>query len=166
MFKAEAQYLNSQYALAATDFEKVSKDYSGSATARKALFFAGDSYYNAGEYEKALTKFEECLEKLSGSDPLVVNCLVGLAASSEELKNWDKAVEYYKKASEKTEYDFQKLEIMRNLSRVLAMAGKNEEALALMDKIIADYPDNPLTGSIIELRAELLARATSIPKAG
>ncbi|MEA1996520.1 MAG: tetratricopeptide repeat protein [Gemmatimonadota bacterium] len=158
MFKADGLYMNGQYALAAADFEKVAEDFSGSTVANKAVFFAGDSYYKAGEYEQALARFEQCREELSGDDPLMVNCLVGLAASYEGLENLEKAIELYREAIQAAEYDFQKIEISRTLSIALEAAGKNREAVETLDRIIQDYPDNSFSGEITELRAEFAAK--------
>lgn len=166
MFKAQGLYMNGQFALAASDFEKLISDYSGTEQARKALFFAGDSRFKAGEYDQALTHFQKCREEMSHADPLMLNCLVGLAATYEEQKNLQQAAETYREALEAAAYDYQKIEIMSDLSRVLAMDGRNDEALQVMDQIIKDYPDNPRTGEIIELRAELAAKAAGAAKKG
>lgn len=161
LFQAQALLMNGQYSLAAADFEKLAEDYSGTPESEKAVFFAGDSYYKAVEYDQALERFEQCRDVLSSEDPLMVNCLAGLAATHEQLKNLDQAIEFYRQALEITSYDYQKIEIIRDYSRVLSLAGKNAEALELMDRIIVNYPDNPRTGEIIELKAEMLAKATS-----
>ena len=158
MFKAENLYINGQYALAASEFENVIEQYSGSVPAKKAVFFAGDAHFKAGEYEQALSRFEEGREKYSAEDPLRLNCLVGLAAVYEQFEEYDKAIETYREALALARYDFQRFEIMSSLSRVLAMAGRNTEAVETMDRIIETYPDYPLTGEIIELRAELIAK--------
>ena len=161
LFQAQALYMNGQYSLAGADFEKLAEDYSGTPEAEKAIFFAGDSYYNAGEYDQAVKWFEQCRDVLSSEDPLMVNCLAGLAATHEQLKNPDQTIEFYRQALEVASYDYQKIEIMRDYSHVLSLAGKNAEALELINRIIVDYPDNPRTGEIIELKAEMLAKATA-----
>ena len=161
LFQAQSLYMNGQFSLAAADFERLADDYSGTPEADKAIFFTGDSYFKAGEYDQALEWFERCREELSADDPLMVNCLVGLAATHEQLKNMDQAIGFFRQAIEIADYDYQKIEIMRDFSFALTAAGKNEEALELMERIIADYPDNPRTGEITELKAEMLARATA-----
>ncbi len=159
LFKAQAIYLQGQYELAATDFEKVAEEYSGLDDGIKALFYAGESHFNAGDNEQALARFEQCLDKLGGNDPLAINCLVGMGAAYEQMKNPDQALESYRQAEQKARYDYQKLEIMHSEVRVLAGAGRNAEALELMDKMIEQYPDNPRIGQVRELRAELVAKA-------
>jgi len=161
LFRAEALYLNAQYSLAAADFEKLAEDYSGTPEAEKAVFFAGDSYYKAGEYDQALKLFGQCRDMLPADHPLMVNCLVGLAATNEQLKNMDQAIEFYRQALETAVYDYQRIEIMKDCSRALSAVGRDEEAVELLERIITDYPDNPRTGEIIERKAELLAQSTA-----
>lgn len=158
LFKAQNIYINGQYALAASDFERVAEEYSGTAAGKKAVFFAGDSHYKAGDLNQALSQFEQCREKLDKDDPLMLNAIIGQGAVYEELKDFDKSIDHYRQALEKAKYDYQKITILDALSRVLAMAGRNEEALEMMDRIIENYPDNPRTGPIVERKAELLAR--------
>jgi tetratricopeptide (TPR) repeat protein len=158
LFKAQNLYINGQYALAASDFERVSEEYSGTDAGKKAVFFAGDSHFKAGDLNQALTTFEKCRDKLSGDAPLMLNATVGQAAVYEELKDFDKSIQYYQEALETAVYDYQKLEILDAMSRVMAMAGRNQEALEMMERIIQDYPDNPRTGKVIEQKAEMLAR--------
>ena len=158
LFKAQNIYMNGQYALAASDFERVAEDYSGTVAGDKAVFFAGESHYKAGDLNQALSYFEQCREKLSRDNPLLLNAVIGQAAAYEQLEDFDKSIEFYTEALEMADYDYQKLEIMDSLSRVMSMAGRNREALEVMDRIIENYPDSPITGLIIERKAELLAR--------
>lgn len=158
MFKAEGLYMGGQYALAATDFDKAADEYSGTVPGKKAAFFAGDSYYKAGQYEKAQGRFEDCRKKLSSKDPLMVNCLVGLGAAYEQLNDLEKAAENYKAALERADFNYQKIEIMNCLARVYKLQGNNDLALATFDRIIKDFPDDPRIGSILQRRAELKAK--------
>ena len=158
LFKAQGLYLNGQYALAASDFERVAEEFSGTVDADKAVFFSGDSHYKAGDLDLALTRFEECRETFSRDDPLLLNAVIGQAAVYEELEEYDKSLEAYREAFELAAYDYQKMMVKNGMSRVLAMAGRNQEALEAMDWIIETYPDSPNTGTVIERKAELLAR--------
>ncbi|MEA2062415.1 MAG: tetratricopeptide repeat protein [Gemmatimonadota bacterium] len=158
MYQAQNIYANGQYALAASDFDLVAEDHAGTVSGDKALFFAGDAHYKAGDYDQALVRFEQCRDKLSSSDPLLLNAVTGQAACYEQLENLEKAIEYYSQALEMAAFDYQRQDILNALSRVQAMAGRNSDALATMERIITDYPDAPGTGMIIERKAELEAR--------
>ena len=161
LFKAENVYMNGNFAVAATDFDKVAEEYSGTVEGDKAVFFAGDSYFKAGQYDMAKERFEQARKELSASSPLMVNCVVGLAAVAEQQGDTDKAVELYREALEMCNEDYQKVIVMGDLSRALASAGKNDEAIKVMDEIVEKFPENPRTPLIKEYRAELKARMTA-----
>lgn len=158
MFRAEGMYLNRQYALAAADFEDIADDYSGTVHGNKALYFAADSYYNSGDYDRAMELFNEYLDENGADDPLGINCLVGIGACHEQFEEYPEALESYRSGLELSEYDFQKIEIMASISRVHRLTGDTEQAIAALDEIIEGYPDNRRNGEFIEIRAELKAQ--------
>ncbi len=159
MFKAEGLYLNRQYALAAADFENIADDYSGTDQGRKAVYFAADSYYNSGDYDRAMELFNRFSDDSDSDDPLMVNVLIGIGACHEQFEEYSQALDYYKRALESARFEFQKIEALSCLSRVYRLSGQNEEAIATLSRIIDDYPDNPRSGEFIEIRAELRAAA-------
>jgi len=161
LFKAEAVYMGGNFAVAATDFDKVAEDYSGTPSASKALFFAGDSYYKAGQYDQAKERFEKARKKLSSSDPLKLNSVAGLAAVSEQQGDPAKAVEIYREALAIAHFDYEKVILMGDLSRALEAGGQTDEALKVMDEIVEQFPDSPRTPLIKEHLAELKARLQS-----
>lgn len=158
MFQAQARYTNGQYAMAATDFENIADDYSGTSQGRKALFFAGDAHFREGNYDRALEYFQRASDELPSDDPLLVNSLVGLAATHEQLGDPDQAIEAYRRAEQTAEYDFQTIEIMTSLARVLDDTGRSDEAIRVLEDILQRFPDSPRKGEIAERKAELEAR--------
>ena len=156
-FRAQTLYVNGQYALAASDFDRLSDEYSGTAHADKATYFAGDSYFKSGQYDQALLRFESAVDNLSEDDLLYINALIGEAAVYEQRENYEFALEYLNKALDASSYDFQKLEIMMSIARVQNLQGNKDQAIATYDKIIEDYPDAQRTMMAKELRAEIKA---------
>ncbi|MBW7997634.1 MAG: tetratricopeptide repeat protein [Candidatus Glassbacteria bacterium] len=157
MFKAEGLFISNQFSLAAVDFENVADDYSGTEQGRKAVYFAADSYYNSGDYDRALELFNRYMDENGGDDPLLINCLVGIAACHEQFEEYPQALENYHRALELAEYDFQRVEILSSISRTHRQAGQAEQAIAMLDEIIESFPDDPRNGEFIEIRAELKA---------
>ncbi len=157
MFRAEGLYLNRQFTLAATDFENIADDYSGTLQGNKAVYFAADSYYNAGDYDRALELFSRFIGDNGSDEPLMVNVLVGIGACHEQFEEYPQALENYHRALELAEYDFQRVEILSSISRAHRQAGQSEQAIAMLDEIIESYPDDPRNGEFIEIRAELKA---------
>lgn len=161
LFRAEAVYMNGNFALAATEFDRVAEDYSGTVEGAKAVFFAGDSYFKAGRFDMARERFEQARRELPQRSPLMINCVNGLAAVAEQLADHDRAIELYREALGLCRYDYERVIVLGGLSRALEAAGRNEEALKVMDEIVEKYPRNPRTPLIREYRAELRARMTA-----
>lgn len=157
-FKVESTYISGNFAVAATDFDRVAQEYSGTPAAAKAVFFAGDAYFKAGQYDQAKERFETARKKLKSSDPLKVNSVAGLAAVAEQQGDNAKAVELYREALAIARFDYEKVILMGDLSRALEAGGNNDEALKIMDEIVEKFPDHPRTPLIKEHRAELRAR--------
>ncbi len=159
MFKAEGLYLNRQYALAAADFENIADDYSGTDQGRKAVYFAADSYYNSGDYDRAMELFNRFSDDSDSDEPLMVNVLIGIGACHEQFEEYSQAIDYYSRALESAQFDFQKIEALSCLSRAYRLTGQDEEAIVTLSRIIDNYPDNQRSGEFIEIRAELRAAA-------
>lgn len=157
MFKAEGLYINGQYALAATDFEKLAEDYSGTEQGVKAVYFAADSYFNSGDYDRAMELYTRFRDDNSRKNPLMVNAIVGIGACHEQFDEFPQAVEAYREALGLAEFEFQKIEILAAISRTHRQAGQVDEAIAALNEIIDTWPDNPRSGEFIEIRAELQA---------
>jgi tetratricopeptide (TPR) repeat protein len=157
MFKAEGLYLNRQYALAASDFENIADDYSGTNQAGKAVYFAADSYFKAGDFDRAMELFGRFVDDTGSDDPLMVNVLVGIGACHEQFEEYPKAIDTYTRALDSAPFEFQKIEVLSCLSRAYRLSGDNDQAIATLSQIIDTYPDNPRNGEFIEIRAELKA---------
>jgi tetratricopeptide (TPR) repeat protein len=157
MFKAEGLYINGQYALAATDFENLAGDYSGTVQGKKAVYFAADCYFNSGDFDRAMELYTQFRDGNGRKDPLMVNALVGMGACHEQFEEFPQAVESYREALGLAEFEFQKVEILSAISRAHRLAGEVDQAIAALDEIIDTYPDNPRSGEFIEIRAELKA---------
>ncbi len=157
MFKAEGLYLNRQYALAASDFENIADDYSGTDQGNKSVYFAAESYFNAGDFDRAMELYNRFMDDNGRDEPLMVNVLVGIGACHEQFEEYSQAVESYNKALGSAPFEFQKIEVLSCLSRAYRLAGQQEEAIATLSRIIETYPDNPRNGEFIEIRAELQA---------
>ncbi len=157
MFRTEGLYLNRQFSLAAVDFENIADDYSGTVQGNKAVYFAADSYYNAGDYDRALELFSRFIGDNGSDEPLMVNVLVGIGACREQFEEYPQAIESYNQALESALFEFQKIEVLSCISRAYRLSGDNEQAIATLNRIIDTYPDNPRNGEFIEIRAELRA---------
>ena len=84
-------------------FAKIINDYSNTKAANLAYFYLGTAYLNKGEYGKAIDN----LTNYHGDDSMVAaEALGGTGDAYVELKNYDKAETYFKKAADKANNKF------------------------------------------------------------
>jgi TolA-binding protein len=109
MFPAEMRFQQDSFALALTNpkagfsgFMDVASQYSGTDAGNLAKYYAGISYLQSGQFDAAVRELEAFTPK-GDVLPIVRNGALGDAYS--ELKNFDKALEFYKKAAGASEND-------------------------------------------------------------
>lgn len=121
-------------------FETIAEEYSNTKSANIANAYLGGLYLNKGEFQKAV----DALGKYSSTgspiiDPLVLGML-GDAYS--ELKDYKKAITYYKKAADKNANSFTSPLFLKKLGLVYEAEKDYKAASEVYNKIRTDYPDS------------------------
>ena len=137
-------------------FEKIISDYSNTKTANLAYFYLGIAYLNKGEYRKAIDN----LNSYSGSDMMVAAEAYGGAADAYvELKDYDKAETYFKKAIDKANNQFLSPVYLKKLGLVYEAKNDNKSAADTYKKIKSDYPTSQEAQNIDEYIARSEAKS-------
>lgn len=121
-------------------FEKIADEYSSTKSANIANAYLGGLYLQKGEFKKAVDALGNY--SATGSpiiDPLVLGML-GDAYS--ELKDYDQAETYYKKAAEKAENSFTTPLFLKKLGLVYEEQKEFKHALDAYKSIKTDYPES------------------------
>lgn len=137
-------------------FEKIADEYNNTKSANLANLYLGGIYLRKGEYKKAtevLGKYTETGSVVA--DPLALGML-GDAYS--ELKDYNQAITYYKKAAEKSSNKFTSPLFLKKLGLVYETQKKYKDAEAAYTKIKADFPASQEAAMI----DEYIARATAL----
>jgi len=119
-------------------FEKIAEEYSSTKSANLANAYLGGLYLQKGEFEKAV----DALGNYSSTgspviDPLVLG-MMGDAYS--ELKEYDKAITYYKKAADKSDNTFTAPLFLKKLGLVYEEQKDFKAAADAYNKIKEKYP--------------------------
>jgi TolA-binding protein len=146
MYKAEEQFAKDSFALALENpgggfegFISIIDNYSGTKAANLAKYYAGVSYLNMGKYEDAVNY----LNDYSANDDVTKIMKSGaLGDASAELGKMDEAEGYYKDAAAASENDMLTPYYLHKLAMLYFSQGKNDQAVAELEKIKADYPDS------------------------
>lgn len=121
-------------------FEKIAEEYSSTKSANIANAYLGGLYLKKGEFEKAI----EALGNYSSTGSPVIDPLVlgMLGDAHSELKNYDKAATFYKKAADKNANEFTTPVFLKKLGLVYEEQKELESALKMYKKIKEEYPQS------------------------
>ena len=128
-------------------FEKIADEYSNTKSANIANAYLGGLYLKKGEFQKAVDALGEY--STTGSpviDPLILGML---GDGYSELKEYSKAIKYYKKAADKSKNTFTTPLFLKKLGLVYEEQKEFKSAEAAYQKIKTDYPDS-FEGSVID----------------
>lgn len=120
-------------------FAKIISEYSNTKAANLAYYYVGTAYLNKGEYRKAIDN----LTSYRGDDIMVAaEALGGAGDAYVELKDYDKAETYFKKAADKANNTYLTPMYLKKLGLVYEAANDNKSADDAYKKIKRDYPES------------------------
>jgi tetratricopeptide (TPR) repeat protein len=136
-------------------FKKIITDYSNTKVANLAYFYLGTAYLNKGEYRQAIDN----LTNYRGDDNMVAAEALGSTGDAYvELKDYDKAETYFKKAVDKASNKFLSPFYLKKLGLVYEAKKDNKAAADTYKKIKTDYFDSAEAQNIDEYIARAEAK--------
>ncbi|RYZ95598.1 MAG: tetratricopeptide repeat protein [Sphingobacteriaceae bacterium] len=107
--------------------------------ANLAFFYLGTAYLNKGEYRKAI----ENLTSFRADDYMVASQALGSTGDAYvELKEYDKAETYFKKAADKASNSFLSPLYLKKLALVYEAENNFKDAADTYKKIKNDFPES------------------------
>lgn len=139
-------------------FETIADEYSNTKSANLANAYLGGLYLKKGQFQKAI----DALGNYSATGSPVIDPLVlGMTGDAySELKDYDQAETYYKKASDKSDNNFTAPLFLKKLGLVLEQQKDFKGAAEAYKKIKENFPAS-YEASIID---EYIARAEAQAK--
>lgn len=137
-------------------FEKIADEYSSTKSANLANAYLGGLYLQKGEYQKAV----DALGKYSSTGSPVIDPLVlgMLGDAYSELKDYSRAITFYKKAADKNKNTFTSPLFLKKLGLVYEEQKEYKSALVTYKKIKIDYPESVEAASVDAYIARAEAR--------
>ncbi|RKD18579.1 hypothetical protein BCY91_14635 [Pelobium manganitolerans] len=126
-------------------FESIIENYDNTKSANLAYYYLGIAYLNKGEFQKAA----ENLTKYNGSDAILAPEALGAAGDAYvELKDYDQAITFYKKATAKGDNLFAAPIYLKKLGLVYEEQKDYKAAVDAYNKIKKDYPESAVATTI------------------
>ncbi|WP_197529142.1 tetratricopeptide repeat protein [Aeoliella mucimassa] len=140
---AWARFKDKKYDQAADSFEVQMQAYPTASLAADAKWMRGESLFALEEYEKALAAYDEAKADKPTAQSLAPLGMLHAGQAANQLKQWDQAVAWLKKANaDYPDYAGQS-EVEYELGWALAKQNKPDEAMPLLLKV-ADRDTSPL----------------------
>ncbi len=124
--------------IAAAQYKKVADNNSGNVAGRLAALSAAEAYFNQKNYKEAL----KYLDKFSSGDPVLeANAIVLKGDCYVNLKQYDNALESYRKAISKADKNPQIVpRVLLKEANIYDAQKKYQQALECYQQIAAEYP--------------------------
>lgn len=124
--------------VAAVEYKKVADQYGSTDAGKLAALSAAEAYYNEGNYKEAV----KYLESFSTSEPiLAANALALTGDCYVNLKQYDKALDYFNKAISKADKNQQIVpRVLLKEANVYDEQKKFDKALECYQQIKDEYP--------------------------
>jgi len=133
--------------------EKVRADHAGSAAGTTAALIAGDAQLRLGAWDKARAAYDAYLSSAERSDPLKFSALEGVALAEEGAGKLDAAAQAFERMAKEAPEHADRADLGR--ARVLAKAGKVDEARKLLSGFADAHKGSELAGDAAERLSKL-----------
>lgn len=161
---------------AATEFEKLAKQYEFSEYASKSQYYVGLCYENMNKYylayqnyQKAIDNFPhvENTEEILAREFAIANLYLSKPSpkilGTDIMAPLDRAVEIFKKIVENAPYGKFAEESQFNLGEALKKSERYEEAVQAFHKLVEDYPKSKLATKAMYEESNCAYRASLKP---
>lgn len=137
---------------------EIADKYGGTPAGNLARFYAADALFNLGEYDRALSYFED-FDK--GPDFIGAGAIAGEAAAWEQREEYARAGDLYRRAARHFESELTTPEYLLHAGQLYERAGRYEDALEQYEAVEAEYPESSQASNIRVYIARATAKQSS-----
>lgn len=137
---------------------EIADQYSGTSAGNLAAFYAGNAYFNMGDYDNALAMYQSFDKE---SNFIGASTYAAEATIYESRGDLERAAEYYLEAAEAYESETRTPEYLLDAARAFESAGNLSRAEELYTQIQDEYSDSAAASDADVFLARLKARQAS-----
>ena len=157
---AATSFYSGNYALARTDLKKMVDRYSGTTAGLEGAMLLAQADYNEGKWADGI-KVLEGAQKSGSVGPFAASLEALIAIGYADQKKYEDAARHSQLASDKAQFPTDKDIFRADVARMLALAGKKDEARKIWAELAAK-PSSPVWGEarvrLGELEATVAAK--------
>ncbi|MDR2058491.1 MAG: tetratricopeptide repeat protein [Dysgonamonadaceae bacterium] len=152
MYPIERYFSSQQWNLALngdslgnSGFLQIIDDYGFTKTGNLAKAYSGICFYHLGDYDSAL----QYLKEYKSKDIIMSSAITGMIGDCYvELKEFEKAIDYFKKAANKANSSLMSLTYLKKVAVTYESLGNYKEALNAYNTIKNKYPESQEASNI------------------
>jgi len=130
------------YANALKQFEEVIKNYGRTNAAKIAMLYAAQCAYWGQQYDKAISLYQQYLQRLDENDPFREQAWSGLAYSYQAKGDCSQALEYLQKIVDAN--GFEKVYAYYNMAQCFESLNEIDRARQMRERIKKEFSDSAL----------------------
>ena len=157
---AANSFYSGNFALARTDLQKMVDRYSGTTAGLQGAMLLAQANYNEGKWADGI-KVLEAAQKSGSVGPFAASLEALIAIGHADQNKYDEAAKHAQLAADKARFPADKDIYRADVARMLALAGKKEEARKIWAEL-ASRPESPVWGEahvrLGELEAAIAAK--------
>jgi len=133
-----------KYTAAISTLDQVLQLYPSQSGAEDALFLKAESYYNMGEYDKAILTYKQYIEKYNTKGAYKAQALASIGYSYEAKENYQEAARSFQKVVDDYQDYLLRDSVFMELGRCYEQLKDWEKAKDAYQKVAVNFPDSPL----------------------
>ena len=153
--KATRTFENGDYQNALPLLTNLVEKYGSTKSGKMGFLYLADSFFETNDYENAKINYKKFASSFKGDEHILSAAYAGVAASDEQLKNYQEAAQGYEKTVKKFPDSIFSPNCLLRAARCYTLAKMPDEAKNVYDKLLKDYPDAQEKDEALMLKAML-----------
>ena len=137
--KAQLAAAMGQNALAINDYRSVLDEFGSTPIADRACYFLARTYFDQQNYDSAMVYFNVYIDEYAKEPLFVVGAYAGAAECYKNQEDYAKAGEYYIKAAQQADNDYESPDFYMAAGRVYRDGGMFTEAAGAYQQVVDNY---------------------------
>jgi len=153
--RATRAYESKDYQNALTLLSNLVDSHGSTRSGKLGRLYLGQTFLLTNDYDNAQLHFEKFISSYKDESYLTAAAMKGVAACLEQKGDYAGAADYYQRAVKKYPKSILAPQLLLRAARCHALTDQRDQARALYDRIVADYPESQERDQALMLKSML-----------